>query len=117
MSSTQPTGFDARAFVAQAEWTFAETYARFAPHSYCSRWTCRARGVEAEFEAFALLIESDGYWRLWGRHRWRSLALDEHIYWLHWNPVTSVRERTVINRWWADRMDPDPGQLTLEGIE
>jgi hypothetical protein len=38
--------------------------------------------------------------KLWLRcHRWRSLNVDDRFYWLHWNPVSSVRERTVINRW------------------
>src|SRR3954454_3153735 len=92
----------ARAFIAKATWTFAETYAHFAPHEYTTRWTCRARGIEDEFEAFVRLIESDaGYWRPWGRHRWRSLNLDGRFYWLHFN-VATVKERTVINRWWLD---------------
>jgi len=50
----------------------AESYARFAPHEYTTRWTCRERGIEDQFEAFVRLIESDGFWRPWGRHRWRT---------------------------------------------
>jgi hypothetical protein len=88
----------ARVFIAQAIWTFAETMP-WAPHEYTTRWACRGQGIEDDFEAFALLIESDGYWRPWGRHQWRSLNLDDRFYWLHWNPVASVRERTVVNRW------------------
>ncbi|MFA9270793.1 MAG: hypothetical protein ACEQSX_08540 [Baekduiaceae bacterium] len=105
----------ARAFVEAASWVFAETYAAFAPHEYTTRWTCRERGIEADFEAFALLIESDGYWRRWGRNRWRSLSVGPWTFWLHWNLVESVRERTVINRWWTDRMAPQVDQLTLIG--
>jgi len=41
-----------KAFVQAAEWTWASTYAHFAPHEYTTRWSCRARGIESEFEAF-----------------------------------------------------------------
>jgi hypothetical protein len=116
MSATEPTGFDlddARAFIAKATWTFAETMP-WAPHEYATRHRSRAQGLEAEFEAFAFLIETDGFWRRWGRHRWRSLNVDDHFYWLHWNVVASVRERTVINRWWLGSASPGPAQLSLE---
>ena len=103
----------ARAFVEQADWTYAETYARFAEHEYTTRWACRARRIEDEFEQFVRLIESDGYSRPWGTHRWRSLTVDNRFYWLHWN-VCTVRERTVINRWWLDAARPEPAQLSME---
>ena len=70
-------------------------------------------GIEDEFEDFVRLIEADGYWRLWGLHRWRSLTVDDHVYWLHWNLCT-VEERMIVNRWWRDRMAPEPAQLTME---
>ena len=112
---------EARAFIARAVWTLAETIP-WAPHECCTRWTCRARRIEEEFEQFALLIGSDaGYGRPWGRHRWRSLALDEHVFWLHWNPVSPVHERTVINRWLRDAMAPEPaaprGQTRAKVLE
>src|SRR4051812_40520423 len=76
---------DARAFVEAATWHFARTMP-WAPHEYTTRHRCRAQGIEADFESFVRLIESDGFWRPWGRHRWRSLALDAHVFWLHWEP-------------------------------
>jgi hypothetical protein len=102
----------ASAFIAKAPWTFATTYARFASHEYTTRWDCRARRIEDDFERFVRLIEEHGYWRLWGRRRWRSLNVDDRFYWLHWNLAT-VEERTVINRWWKAARQPEPDQLEL----
>ena len=104
---------DARAFVQAAEWTWASTYAHFAPHEYTTRWSCRARGIESEFEAFVRTIEAAGYWRPWGSHRWHSLNLDDRFYWLHWN-IATVAERTVINRWWLDAASAESTQLALQ---
>ena len=100
-------GLDAaRAFIEKADWSFASTM-WWSPHEYCVRHRCRAQGIEDEFEDFVRLIEADGYWRLWGLHRWRSLTVDDHVYWLHWNLCT-VEERMIVNRWWRDRMAPSP---------
>lgn len=117
-SHQQPSpgfGLDAaREFTARATWTFAKTMP-WAPHEYTVRQRCRAQGIEAEFEAFVVLIESDaGHWRPWGSHRWRSLNLDAHTYWLHWNRVDSVAERTIVNRRHRDQMGPEAAQLALE---
>ena len=74
----------ARAFIARAEWVFAETMAAFAPHEYCTRRTCRERGIDAEFTAFTELIERQGYDRRWGRQSYRSVDIGSMTYWLHW---------------------------------
>jgi hypothetical protein len=103
---------EARTFIAKATWVWAKTYGAFAPHEYTTRERCREQRIEVEFEAFAALIESDGYWRPWGRHRCRSLDVDDRFYWLYWKPIPA-RERDVINRWWIEAK-PDPTQLTLE---
>jgi hypothetical protein len=103
---------EARAFVARASWAFASTMP-WSPHEYTTRAGCRARGIEPEFESFVRMVESDGFWRAWDRHRWRSITIDEHVFWLHWNLAT-VAQRTVVNRWWRDRMAPAPAQLSLE---
>jgi hypothetical protein len=94
----------ARAFIEAAPWTFAKTYARFAPHEYTVRQQCRAQRLEAGFDDLAQLIEEAGFWRSWGGHRWRTIVIDDQAYWLYrvWVPVN---ERTVINRWHADQLD------------
>lgn len=106
------SGHRARAFVRRATWTFASSMP-WHPHEYVARRDCRQQGIESDFLDFVQTIEDEGYWRLWGKHRWRSLALDEHVYWLHWE-LWPVEERTIVNRWWRERMAPDSGQLTLE---
>lgn len=113
-SNPSPDGgpIRARAFVRRAKWVFASSMP-WHPHEYVSRRDCLNDGIEDEFEDFVRLIEADGYWRLWGLHRWRSLTVDDHVYWLHWNLCT-VEERMIVNRWWRDRMAPEPAQLTME---
>jgi hypothetical protein len=113
----QPCPFgldDARAFIAAAEWVLAKNYGGPAAHEYCTRWTARARGIEREFEAFAKKIRLEGYWRTWSRWEWRTLDVPPHFYWLHHNPVSSVRERTVINRWVLAAKGAEPAQLRLD---
>lgn len=109
-----PDGLDAaREFAQAVPWTYASTFAAFAEHEYVTRWTCRERRLEAEFERFCELVTDRGYWRDWGRHRWRTLDLDDRFYWLHYNPVDSVAERTVLNRWFiAERREP--AQMSLD---
>ena len=95
----------------QARWTFAASMP-WHPHTYATRQHCRELGIEAEFLWFAALIEESGHWRIWGRHRWRTLDLDDRFFWLHWN-VIPVGERTIINSWWLSAK-VESGQLSLE---
>ena len=103
---------EARRFIERAEWTYATTYSKFAEHAYTTRWSCRARGIEPEFTAFARLIETDGWWRIWGRHRWRSFVVGDWTFWLY-RIYEPAERRTVINGWETARMDPEAAQLTL----
>ena len=102
----------AMAFINAAEWTFAATM-KWAPHAYATRQRCRELGIESGFLALAQLIEDSGWWRIYGQHRYRSLIVGPHTYWLHWS-VWPVAQRTIINRWWTERMRPDSGQLAFE---
>jgi hypothetical protein len=104
---------EAVVFIAGAEWVFAKTYAKTAPHEYTTLWSCRARGLGREFVAFARLIEDDGYWRDWGGRRWRSLNVGDRFYWLYWEHY-EPEDRTIINRWTLAPQAQAPAQLSFE---
>ena len=123
MSTAKPSPSDgldaqdearARAFIDANEWVFAASM-RNIPHWYVTRWQCRERGLEAEFEWMATLIARAGYVARWGPYVHRYLDVDAFKYW----PMGSrganptLEELSVLNR--AKIEVPDqPRQMSFE---
>jgi hypothetical protein len=105
-----PFGLDeARAFIARATWVFARTVPEW-PHWYAVRRDCARIGLAADFAAFQASIETAGYDRWWGWRTWRTLDVDDFIYWLD-------GKDNLINRARRDTPAPvvlEPAQLRLE---
>lgn len=98
-----------RAFISRARWTYAKTFATFAPHEYALRHQVRRQGIEAEFDAFARCIDQHGYSGQFGRAVRMYLNVDEWRYW-KMEPF-GVPPISVLNR--ALR-EPESAQLRLD---
>jgi hypothetical protein len=102
---------DVRAFVEQAHWHWATTWAQRAPHWYVLQRDCWERGTGREFAEFVAFIEGPaGYDRRWGSKLFRSFdGLDDGYY--YWLPDEGYR--VLINRALHEPEVESP-QLSLE---
>lgn len=100
--------FDPLAFIERHRWTFAKTYAGFAPHAYVVRDKC---GDEEGFISFVRFIRRFGRPRIWRRKVYICwYAPDGKRYWTMGWPVA---ETTIINQGFPDSDDtraPEQGE-------
>jgi hypothetical protein len=86
---------EAREFVATATWTWAKTFARFAPHWYTLRRNARDK---AGYDALRTLIQRYNYARTWRTRTFRSITLDGRLLWIMPDdPGTSNGGSVLIN--------------------
>ncbi|MFC1792717.1 hypothetical protein ACFL3Q_03930 [Planctomycetota bacterium] len=84
-------------FIDSANWIFAKTYAKTAPHEYAVRGD--APDLEDNFIYFVNFISMHGYEeRFWSKvHTYYNIG--EYKYWTMGNPIdeTTIINRAVIN--------------------
>ena len=80
-------------FIDSADWVFAKTYAKTAPHEYAVR--DKTPSLEDEFVYFVKFIRKHGYKeKFWSKtHTYYDVG--EYKYWTMGNPI---EETTIINR-------------------
>ena len=83
---------DFDAFIARANWTFAKTYAKFAPHWYCVR---KEFADDKTFDEAVLHIRAHARTELFYRKQFQCFYYKGYKYWTMGNPVN---ETTIINR-------------------
>ena len=83
-----------RDYFNQQHWTFAKSYAQFAPHEYIARGKCW--GSDDQFYAACKYILDNGMRMFYYKHERTYLFLDGYFYWLMGEEVSE--ERKVINR-------------------
>lgn len=93
-----------RDIVDKADWIFAKTYAKTAPHEYCLREDKKRGNVPAaDMLLFAQSIRDYGYNELFYSYMQTYLNIDDHKY---WSMDPTPEETDLINR----------APLTEEGI-
>ena len=102
---------DLKYFVNNTKWTWATTYAAFAPHW----WVVKNSGNWNVFTKFVIYIREHGVVRRWGNRIGMYLDYDGHSYWTIGSPVP---ETTIINRKIINPEDKDlpKGLLNLEKL-
>ena len=83
-----------REFVSRYPWTFAKTYAEFAPHEYYVKDKLDLFGKE-EFVWFVEFIRDYGFECKFGKQLHTYYELDGHYYWTMGDPV---EETIILNR-------------------
>jgi hypothetical protein len=78
-------------FIKNSNWTFAKTYANFAPHSYI----VRKNTDYVLFSRLVIFIREHGVCRKWYDRIGMYLDYDGNSYWTMGNPV---KQTTIINR-------------------
>lgn len=82
----------AREFIRNCVWTFAKTYASFAPHEYIVK---EKLNKDKDFEFLVNLIRMRGYPSRFGAREYIYLNIDGFKYWTMGNPLSQTK---VINR-------------------
>ena len=80
-------------FIDSADWVFAKTYAKTAPHEYAVRE--KNQHLEEEFVYFIKFIRKNGYKEMFWNKPYICYNIGEWKYWTMGNPVD---ETTIINR-------------------
>lgn len=83
-----------RSFVSKHPWTFAKTYAEFAPHEYYVKDKLDEEGKE-EFVWFVEYIRDNGFDCKFGKQTHTYFELDGHYYWTMGEPI---EETIILNR-------------------
>lgn len=83
---------DFDAFIARGKWTFAKTYAHFAPHWYVVR---REFADDETFDAAVLHIRAHAVSEVFHGKTFQCFYYKGYKYWTMGNPVA---ETTIINR-------------------
>ena len=83
-----------REFVSKYPWTFAKTYAEFAPHEYYVKDKLDETGQE-EFVWFVEFIRDYGFDCMFGKQLHTYYELDGHYYWTMGDPI---EETLILNR-------------------
>lgn len=86
--------FNVNEFIAKQNWTYAKTYAAFAPHEYVVRG--KQNGTNEEYDAFGEYIQKNGIRMFYYRHERKYLFVDGWFYWIlrsEENPADSVINR------------------------
>lgn len=87
-----------REFVKRYRWTFAKTYAAFAPHEYYVKGKLDSKG-QKDFERFVYYIRTKGWDAYFGRNLPKNhqlyIELDGHYYWTMGSPI---EETIILNR-------------------
>jgi len=80
-------------FIDSADWIFAKTYAKTAPHEYAVRG--KNQHLEDEFVYFVKFIRKHGYKEKFWSRTYTYYDVGEYKYWTMGNPID---ETTIINR-------------------
>jgi len=80
-------------FIESADWVFAKTYAKTAPHEYAVRE--KNPSLEDEFVYFVKFIRKHGYKEMFWNKAYTCYDVGEWKYWTMGNPID---ETTIINR-------------------
>ena len=80
-------------FIDSANWVFAKTYAKTAPHEYAVRG--KNPFLEEEFVYFVKFIREHGYKERFWSQKYTYYDVGEYKYWTMGNPID---ETTIINR-------------------
>ncbi len=83
-----------RDFVSKYPWTFAKTYAKFAPHEYYVKGGLDEHG-QAEFVWFVEYIRDNGFDCKFAGKEHTYFELDGHYYWTMGDPI---EETIILNR-------------------
>ena len=83
---------DFDAFISSARWTFAKTYARFAPHWYCVR---QEYADDATFDAAVVFIRQHAKTEYFHGKPFQCYYYNGYKYWTMGDPVPQTR---IINR-------------------
>lgn len=83
-----------REFVSKYPWTFAKTYAEFAPHEYYVKDELDEYG-QAEFVWFVEYIRDNGFDCKFAGKEYTYFELDGHYYWTMGEPI---EETIILNR-------------------
>ena len=86
------TGQEFDAFVERANWNWAKTYAKFAPHYYCVR---QQFDDDATFDAVVQYIRDNSLTAYFHTKKFQYHFCNGWKYWTMGNPVA---ETTIINR-------------------
>lgn len=87
-------------FVERQKWTFAKTYAAFAPHEYIVR--NQIDGTDEEFVEAVVHIREAGMRMFYYKNERKYLFIDGHFYWTMGN---ALEDTTIINRCIPDDYD------------
>jgi hypothetical protein len=89
---------DARAFIDRVRFTYAESLPEH-PHEYLARARLTPE-LQAEFDAFLVLIERVGYTGRFWQQMWRYFDLDGIAYWpsQSWYGPDAGQPGTMLNR-------------------
>jgi hypothetical protein len=80
-------------FIDSADWVFAKTYAKTAPHEYAVR--DKNPHLEDEFVYFVKFIRKHGYEEMFWNKPYTRYNVGKYKYWTMGNPID---ETTIINR-------------------
>ena len=80
-------------FIDSADWVFAKTYAKTAPHEYAVRE--KNKHLEDEFVYFVKYIREHGYQEMFWGKPYTCFNVGEHKY---WTMGDLIEETTIINR-------------------
>lgn len=89
-------------FIGSADWVFAKTYAKTAPHEYAIRKN--NPNLEKEFICFVRFIRENGYEEKFWSQTYTYYDIGEHKYWTMGNPID---ETTILNRVLIKRPDEE----------